>query len=154
MSCTYYYWSGGYACRKTGKNVDEDIYYKYCRNYDYDDCPIYKGNQTSGCFLTTACVRTKGLPDDCYELNTLRYFRDNYMKSTVMGNRDINEYYFIAPQIVVEIEKREDSKRIFSKMYEELVVHCLELINEDKNEEAYSFYKRYVEKLKEKYLNY
>lgn len=152
MSCTYYYWSGGYACRKTGKNVDEDTYYKYCRNYDYNDCPIYKGNQTSGCFLTTACVRTKGLPDDCYELNALRAFRDGYMKTTSTGEKDINEYYFIAPQIISAIDRLENSEQIYGEMYNNLVKKCILLINEGKKEEAYSYYKEYVEKLKDEYL--
>ena len=39
MSCPYYWWNHNYACRKSKKDVDEDTYYKYCRNYDYDDCP-------------------------------------------------------------------------------------------------------------------
>lgn len=152
MSCTYYYWSGGYACRKTGKNVDEDTYYKYCRNYDYNDCPIYKGNQTSGCFLTTACVRTKGLPDDCYELNALRAFRDGYMKTTPTGEKDINEYYFIAPQIISAIDRLGNSEQIYGEMYNDLVMNCISLINEGKKEEAYAYYKEYVEELKDEYL--
>lgn len=39
MSCPYYWWDHDYACRKTGKSVSEDIYYKYCRNYDYTRLP-------------------------------------------------------------------------------------------------------------------
>lgn len=152
MGCTYYYWNGGYACRKTGKNVDEDTYYKYCRNYDYGDCPIFKGNQDSGCFLTTACVEMKGLPDNCYELNTLRHFRDTYMKSTTTGVEDIKEYYSIAPQIITAIDKKKNSKKIYNDMYEELITHCIELINEGKNQEAYMFYREYVKRLKEQYL--
>ena len=54
MSCPYYWYDNHYACRKTGKDVNEDVYYKFCKNYDYDDCPIYKGQDTSGCFLTSA----------------------------------------------------------------------------------------------------
>lgn len=42
MSCPYYKYDHGYACAKCGKNVNEDIYWKYCRNYDYGDCPWYK----------------------------------------------------------------------------------------------------------------
>ena len=42
MSCPFYWYNHHYACRKSGKDVNEDTYYKYCRNYDYDDCPIYK----------------------------------------------------------------------------------------------------------------
>ena len=68
MSCPFYWYNHHYACRKSGKDVNEDTYYKYCRNYDYDDCPIYKGNDSGGCFLTSACTEARGLPDDCREL--------------------------------------------------------------------------------------
>ena len=100
MSCPYYWYDNHYACRKSGKDVSEDIYYKYCRNYDYDDCPIYKGQETSGCFLTSACVEAKGLPDDCRELTVLRNFRDTYLKASADGQRDVCEYYHVAPMIV------------------------------------------------------
>ena len=76
MSCPFYWYNHHYACRKSGKDVNEDTYDKYCRNYDYDDCPIYKGNDSGGCFLTSACTEARGLPDDCHELTVLRSFRD------------------------------------------------------------------------------
>lgn len=47
MSCPFYWYNRHYACRKSGKDVNEDTYDKYCRNYDYDDCPIYKGNDSA-----------------------------------------------------------------------------------------------------------
>ena len=81
MSCPFYWYNHHYACRKTGQDVNEDTYYKYCRNYDYDDCPIYKGNDSGGCFLTSACTEARGLPDDCHELTVLRAFRDGYLRS-------------------------------------------------------------------------
>ena len=34
MSCPFYWYNHHYACRKSGKDVNEDTYYKYCRNYD------------------------------------------------------------------------------------------------------------------------
>ena len=58
MSCPFYKfesggWFGGeYYCIKQKKAVDSDIYYKYCRNYDYNDCPIYKHDSSgSSCYL-------------------------------------------------------------------------------------------------------
>lgn len=42
MACPYYKYDNGYACAKACKCVNEDIYYKYCRSYDYRDCPLYK----------------------------------------------------------------------------------------------------------------
>lgn len=42
MACPYYKYDHGYACVKSGGNVNEDTYCKYCRGYDYCDCPWYK----------------------------------------------------------------------------------------------------------------
>ena len=44
--------------------------------------------QTSTCFLTSACVAARGLPDDCAELTALRAFRDGYVRSQPEGESD------------------------------------------------------------------
>lgn len=51
------------------------------------------------CFLTTAAVETIGLPDDCWELETLRRFRDEWLADQPGGNEDIARYYDGAPAI-------------------------------------------------------
>ncbi len=152
MSCPYYWYNSHYACRKTGKDVNEDTYYKYCRNYDYDDCPIYKGNDTSGCFLTSACVEAKGLPDDCYELTTLRKFRDEYLANQPGGKAEICEYYHIAPQIVEAIKAGGESQAVFTRLYEELVKPCVGLIEAGENEQAHTLYRSTVGLLKNSYI--
>ena len=152
MSCPYYWYDNHYACRKSGKDVNEDIYYKYCRNYDYDDCPIYKGQDSSGCFLTSACIEAKGLPDDCHELTVLRRFREGYLHSLPEGRDEIAEYYFVAPQIVTEIKKRADSITIFDSIYEKLVKPCVEMIERGENECAHMLYRDTVKRLQEEYL--
>ena len=152
MSCTFYYWNGGYACRKTGKNVDEDIYYKYCRNYDYDDCPIYKGNDSSGgCFLTSACVETRGLADNCHELTVLRSFRDTYLKCRANGEADISEYYRYAPTIVERINSSSNKDAELDGIYEKLVLPCVNDIENGQMESAYERYSAYFRMLKDKY---
>lgn len=152
MSCPYYWWDNHYACRKMGKDVNEDTYYKYCRDYDYSDCPVYKGQDSSGCFLTSACCEAKQLEDDCYQLSTLRKFRDGYLKAQPCGECEINEYYFIAPQIVSAIKQREDSNSIFNAIYENMVLPCIHFIENDKPEEAHSLYRSYTMKLKNEFL--
>ena len=153
MSCPYYYYNyNSYACRKINKDVNEDTYYKYCRTYSYDSCPIYKGNDTSGCFLTSACVEAKGLADDCRELTILREFRDSYLKSTPEGASDICEYYHTAPAIVEKIKDKSDAKETFARIYEELVLPCVTLIEAGKLTEAHSAYKEYTRRLQKQYL--
>lgn len=151
MSCPYYWYDNHYACRKSNKDVNEDTYYKYCRNYDYDDCPIYKGNETSSCFLTSACVEAKGLSDDCHELTVLRAFRDGYMRSTETGAADICAYYLTAPAIVEKIKQLPNAPEVFENIYTELVLPCVALIEAGKNEDAYMKYRNYVKKLQIRY---
>ena len=154
MSCPYYWYNNHYACKKSGKDVNEDIYYKYCRNYDYDDCPIYKGEDSSGCFLTSACVEARGLPDDCHELTVLRQFRETYLRAQPSGAEEIAEYYFVAPQIVSAIKKRADAHAIFGAIYEKLVAPCVAMIERGENEAAHQLYRQTVEELREMYLAY
>lgn len=152
MSCPYYWWNNHYACRKSGKDVNEEVYYKYCRTYSYDDCPIYKGESVSGCFLTSACVEYKGLTDDCYELATLRYFRDDYLRHTEYGDNEICEYYHIAPSIVEKIKQDSNHMAVFQRIYDELVLPCVRLIERGLKHEAHIKYREYVKMLAAEYL--
>lgn len=56
------------------------------------------------CFITTAVCENSGKSDDCYELTTLRSFRDNWLASSDGGAELIREYYNIAPSIVTCME--------------------------------------------------
>ena len=152
MSCPYYWYNYHYACRKSGKDVNEDTYDKYCKNYDYGDCPIYKGNDTSGCFLTSACVEAKGLPDDCYELTTLRKFRDEYLAKQECGECEIAHYYHMAPAIVERIKASEDSTAVFERIYDELVTPCIRMIEDANSSGAHKHYRDYVAKLEKQYI--
>lgn len=148
MSCPYYKfessgWFGGdYYCIKQEKAVDTDTYYKYCRNYDYSDCPIYKHGSSSsgGCFLTSACTAARGLPDDCRELQTLRAFRDTWLKQTEDGAVLIDRYYEIAPAIVDAIDALPERIEIYDEIYQTLVCPCVELIGQGKYQEAMELY--------------
>lgn len=53
----------------------------------------------TGCFLSTCACKYVGLPDNCNELKTLRWFRDNYLLSSNEGEALVEHYYQIAPDI-------------------------------------------------------
>ena len=117
VSCSYYtFRQGDYYCNKKGDYVNEDVYWKYCRNYDYSDCPIYKGDTSGGCYLTSACMYAKGLSDDCYELQTLRNYRDGWLKLSEEGKQFVEQYYSIAPKIVSAINETKDSKSVYEML--------------------------------------
>ena len=110
------------------------------------------GSGSAGCFLTSACVKAKGLPDDCEELTTLRNFRDTYMRNQPGGEADIKEYYRIAPGIVSAINQRLDADNIWKRIYEELIVKCVEMIKAGEYASTYELYKGYTIRLQEMYL--
>ena len=155
--CKFYYYDSGYSCalkrEKEGlSSIDSDTVHRYCWGYHYEECPRYKSQySSSGCFVTSACVEAKGLPDDCRELTVLRNFRDTYLKSSMLGRDDICEYYHIAPTIVDNIKKLPNYVEIFDQIYHELVVPCVTLIDNDSNEEARLMYKDYIKKLQSLY---
>ena len=154
MSCAYYtFRNNDYYCLKKGDYVNSDVYQRYCKNYSYDECPIYKDNPNSGgCYLTSACVEAKGLPDDCEELTVLRDFRDNWMKQQPGGAEEIAEYYATAPQIVTEINKRADAREIWNALYDALVVPCVQMIQAGAMEQARKLFREMSLSLKERYM--
>ena len=161
MSCPYYTfessgWFGGdYYCNVVKKSVNSDVYYKYCRNYDYSDCPNYKSahGSSGGCFLTSACTAARGLPDDCQELTTLRWFRDNWLKHQSDGVLLIAHYYEVAPKIVEAIDKLENRLEIYDSLYLKLVIPCVELINTKQYEQALALYRDTTLELEKCHLN-
>lgn len=56
-------------------------------------------SSSTGCFLTSATCEAVGLADDCWELRTLRRFRDGWLAQQQDGGRDIAAYYSKAPKI-------------------------------------------------------
>ena len=78
--------------------------------------------------MTSACIESKRLPDDCYELTTLRNFRDTWLSSTEEGKAIIKQYYAIAPSIVTAINKSDNNKAVYDSIYNEMVIPCVKLI--------------------------
>lgn len=67
--------------------------------YRRGDCKLVE----EGCFLTTAACDGIGLADDCWELRTLRAFRDGWLRRQPGGVEDITSYYDQAPAIAARL---------------------------------------------------
>lgn len=153
MACSYYtFRQNDYYCMKKKDYVNSDTYYKYCRNYDYRDCPIYKDDPSGGCYLTSACMFAKGLPDNCYELETLRHYRDTWLMSSKEGQLIVKQYYAVAPKIVSSINDSEDSKVVYEMLYDKMVMPCVRLIEERKYRETMELYRDMTLKLEKRYV--
>lgn len=102
------------------------------------------------CYLTTACMQhyAEEFDDNCYELATLRWFRD-----TFVSKEDIAHYYQIAPAIVEAINKIPECEKIYSYIYVNIIDECIKAIEQGDYEFAYSRYKNSVLSLQQEYVN-
>lgn len=68
------------------------------------------------CYLTTAVVESMGLEDDCWELRTLRHFRER-LNASIGGRRLVEDYERRSPSIVAALSLRPDAASIWSRAY-------------------------------------
>ena len=112
--------------------------------------PKAKSGSGGLCFITTACAEAAGLPDNCTELETMRYLRDEYLAKSEEGKRMIQEYYEIAPSIVEKIRREENSNEVFSGIFSD-IRKIVSLVKTGDLESATAHYKEMVLGLKQKY---
>lgn len=120
----------------------------------YSNYESIKGGFKKGifCYITTAVCHSLDKPDDCYELETLRRYRDEYLSSTENGREIVKEYYNVAPTIVRRIDRLENARQIYDGIWSEYLKPCIRLIEEDRKEECRILYTEMVEKLEKQYL--
>lgn len=144
MSCTYYRWNGGifgdYWCDKKDCRVDEDTYRRYCRDFNYDECPIYRHTESSGCFITTVACEILGLPDNHEVLNTLRAFRDNVLQKNKEYAEVLKIYDVIGPIVAYSIKKDKNSEQLASELYNTSLLPIVEEINNNNYARAIKHY--------------
>ncbi|MBB5687027.1 CFI-box-CTERM domain-containing protein [Sphingobium boeckii] len=101
----------------------------------------------SGCFVTTAAVETIGLADDCWELETLRRFRDTALPRLPGGDALIRDYYALAPAMIARINERPDAQRVWLKTYWAGVIPSALCAAIGWNREAMACYSRSIRRL-------
>lgn len=146
MSCTYYRWNGGifgdYWCDKKDCRVDSDTYYKNCRDFNYDECPIYRHSESSGpCFITTVLCEILGLPDNHETLNTLRAFRDNILQKDKQYEEILKIYDIIGPMLAYRLKIDKNKEQLASELYN---LSLLPIIEEIKNKNYAKAIKHYI----------
>lgn len=113
---------------------------------------INKGFKRKFCYITTAVCETFHKPDDCYELNLLRQYRDSYLMSQEDGEEIVQEYYNLAPTIVKHINKNKGKKKIYADIWETYLQPCISMIEDGKNEECKVLYTQMVRQLQSQYF--
>ena len=104
------------------------------------------------CYITTAVCRSMNKPDDCYELTTLRKYRDGYLLRSEGGRDIVEEYYDIAPTIVKRIDRQDNADEIYRGIWEDYLSPCIRFIEEDRNEACRELYMAMVRDLQKEYF--
>lgn len=113
---------------------------------------IAGGFKEGFCYITTAVCESRNQPDDCYELTAFRGFRDGYLMKSKEGQKLVEEYYDIAPGIVLRINMEEHAEAVYDRIYQEYLMPCLSLIEEGKCKECQEQYTAMVHELEKKYM--
>lgn len=114
---------------------------------------IQTGFKQRLCFITTAVCRSMDKPDDCYELTTLRAYRDQYLLQECQEQELVEEYYRIAPDIVKYIDRQPSCDIIYKNILEEYIQPCIQLIETGENEACREHYIKMVRTLQEQYTS-
>jgi len=94
------------------------------------------------CFLTSACCAVIGLRDSCWELETLRRFRDGWLSRSAEGRADIARYYREAPAVARRLAGSEGGRRELLALYWRYIVPSAVLTRIGANRAAHLLYRR------------
>lgn len=147
MSCDFYEYQSGflcgdYYCKIKKDTINSDTYYKYCRGYNYQECPIYihERNSSSGCFITTVVCNILGKNDDDKVLNNLRSFRDNILVPNKKYHDILKEYDVIGSRVSEFIVNDKDREKMAVGIYENAILPINERINQKDYDTAVEMY--------------
>lgn len=105
------------------------------------------------CFITTAVCRGTGKADDCEELTAFRQFRDGYLRTCDDGPALIDEYYDIAPGIVLRLDLSPDRDRRYEDLRQEYLLPCYQDIQSGRLAQCKERYVEMVRSLEAEFLH-
>lgn len=92
------------------------------------------------CFISTVVCEYFGKEDDCEELNTLRNYRDNWLRVQSNGEELIKKYYETAPIIVKELKDSPNYPKYCEELWNRYLQPCLDFIKNQKYELCKNLY--------------
>jgi hypothetical protein len=104
----------------------------------------------SDCIASVAAERFSNNADD--KLNELRAFRDHWLLQQENGQALYEMYYFLSRPLVAEIQTRADQEAIWQDIYHNGFSKCLELIQQNRYEEAKAVYVNLMHGLANRFL--
>ena len=113
-----------------------------------------KKRKKDGCFITTACVKSTNLSDNCIGLKAFRKLKDDYLAKSPEGRKLIDLYYSLSQDIIKNIYSREISpEKIFKKVYYHRITPITQEIQAQNYNLAISIAISMVKELYEKYCS-
>ena len=143
---TYYDKQYGQTSDYSGSSYYYDRQYGETNNYSGGYS--YSDSDDEGCYISTACVKSKGFGDDCFELEILRKYRDRLVCQDNKVKQIVEGYYKTAPKIVTAIDRISDKGTVYNYIYDELVVKSISFLIDEEYEKAILQYERVFEFLK------
>lgn len=107
--------------------------------------------QNSGCYITTILCGILKLNDSNYYINTLRKFRNNYLRYNQEYNHLLVEYDIVGPVICRNLIIDSQNKLIAAKLFYNYISPTVSLIEDKMLVDAIVRYTMMVNKLKEIY---
>ena len=140
---SHYYWDD-----KNDHDLGKDADFGRPESNSHDTPTTGEVQDNGGCYLTTACIKhfMNNFNDKCYELQLLRWFRDNFV-----SKEDVDHYYETAPIIVSAINQLPNNSVIYSQIYFDIIEYCVKAIEHRQYDAAYERYKDSILTLEEKY---
>ncbi len=126
----------------------------YTVRYTDGTTAVKKSNPCGGgCHITKVVLYARGLSDDCYELNTLRKFRDEYLNKEGFSE-EVKDYYENSAMYAKCIEKKAKSNpKLYDELYEKYVNPAIRAIEKNNMKKAHKILREYLNLVKVEFCN-
>lgn len=141
--CYYHHgsFSEGHGCSKNHYSISHTNHtINNCYDYAHKEEDETRSSSKSGCFVTTAICDVLGKDDKCFELETLRKFRDEELLPDSELKKLVFEYYEISPRLVNKIMNHEDKHQFSQNLLNEHINIIIETINKGDKDLAIELY--------------
>ena len=116
-------------------------YYRYDPRKDYYDL-------NRRWYIVSAIFEKLGLPDSYDCVAKLQYFRENVLEKDSKYMNILIEYDIIGPKLAELLKNDSDSEKLCQRLIQVFLVRILDLIMDNKNDEALNLYIEMVNLLK------
>lgn len=147
---TNVYSGSKHICKCTERGGYHKLDEKKCYKYEYDENKDYY-DLNHRWYIVGAIFRKLGLSDEYECISLLHNFRVNVLEKDSRYDDMLAEYDIVGPKIANLLEKDDYSEELCKRLIQVFLVKILDLIKENKNDEALNLYIEMVNMLKTVY---